>query len=194
MAISGDQSVFQRRLESHKAVFSRVPELESSVAQAAAILIEALKNDKTVLMCGNGGSASDAMHFVAELVGRFIKERQGLPAIALNSTNSTLTAVANDYSYDIVFSRQVEAFAAQSGVLVAISTSGNSRSIVAAARSAQAAGIRVIGLTGEAGGELRALCDVCLCAPSSVTATIQEVHIFLIHVLCELIDEVFAPH
>lgn len=194
MANSGHQSVFQRRLESHKAVFSRVPELERDVAKAAAILIEVLKNDKTVLMCGNGGSASDAMHFVTELVGRFIKERQGLPAIALNSTNSTLTAVANDYSYDIVFSRQVEAFAAQSGVLVAISTSGNSRSIVAAARSAQAAGIKVVGLTGEAGGELKELCDVCLCAPSSVTATIQEVHIFLIHVLCELIDEVFAPN
>jgi D-sedoheptulose 7-phosphate isomerase len=190
---SSAQAVFNRRRAEHEAVFARLPGLLPDVEKAADLMIDALRRERSILMCGNGGSASDAQHFVTELVGRFIKERRGLPAIALSSTISTITAVGNDYGYGAVFERQVEAFAGHSDVLVAISTSGNSESIVRAARLAREKGLKVVGMTGESGGELKGLCDVCLCAPSSTTAFVQESHIFLIHVLCELIDGVFAP-
>lgn len=142
-----------------------------------------------VLACGNGGSAADAQHLVAELVGRFREERRGLPAIALSSDGPTLTALANDYGYERVFARQVEAHAQPGDVLFAISTSGNSASVVEAARTARGLGCTVVAMTGEGGGRLAECADILLCVPSSVVARIQELHGLSIHAIAELLDE-----
>ncbi|UCE03522.1 MAG: D-sedoheptulose 7-phosphate isomerase [Candidatus Latescibacterota bacterium] len=180
--------VKQRTLDQQIAVLTR----------AAEILIAALRAGQRVLFCGNGGSAADSQHIAAELVGRFRRERAALPAIALTTDTSILTALANDYSYADVFSRQVEALGRPGDVLVGISTSGNSPNVLAAVRTAQAIGMATIGLTGEAGGELRENVDVCFCAPSTSTSHIQEAHITVAHALCELIErelfEVVSVH
>jgi D-sedoheptulose 7-phosphate isomerase len=141
-----------------------------------------------LLACGNGGSASDAEHLVAELVGRYRDERRALPAITLVSASATITAVANDYGYEAVFARQVEAFARPGDLLFAISTSGKSPNVVNAARAARGHGCAVAVLTGAAGGPLAALADFLIAAPSTTTARIQEVHSLCIHVICESLD------
>jgi D-sedoheptulose 7-phosphate isomerase len=142
----------------------------------------------TVYACGNGGSASDAEHFVAELVGRYKEERRALPAVALAGGMATMTAVANDYGYETVFARQVEALAKPGDLLFAISTSGNSKNVLAAVEAARARKCRVVALVGGSGGALAGVADVALVAPSTVTARIQEVHIVCIHTLCEALD------
>jgi phosphoheptose isomerase len=146
-----------------------------------------------LLACGNGGSAADAEHLVAELVGRFREERPGLPAITLTAGSATMTALANDYGYERVFARQVEALAGPGDILLAISTSGRSASVLEAARTARARGCRVVAFTGADGGPLAALADVAIAAPSTVTARIQEVHGLCIHAICAGLDERRRP-
>ena len=170
--------VKQRVLEAHLDVLSEI----------AAILVAALRRGKRVLLCGNGGSAADSQHIAAELVGRFRRERAALPAIALTTDTSILTALANDYSYADVFARQVEALGGEGDVLIGISTSGNSANVLAAVRAAKARGLATIGLAGESGGQLREAADVCFCVPSRSTSRIQETHITVGHALCEMIE------
>lgn len=159
-----------------------------AIARAATMLADALLSGRKILACGNGGSAADAQHIVAELVGRFVEERRPLPGIALTTNTSNLTSIGNDYGFDDVFARQVEALGAEGDVLVAISTSGKSPNVLRAAKSASARGMKIIGLAGKDGGPLKPLCDECLIVPSAVTACIQESHIFLIHYFCAVID------
>lgn len=165
--------------------------LSAPIARAVELVTTALAADRKLLICGNGGSAADSQHLAAELVGRYERERPELAAIALTTDTSILTAVANDYAYDQVFARQVRALGREGDVLVAISTSGNSQSVLAAARSAHERGLKVIALTGRDGGRLGALLradDVHLCVAHPRTARIQEVHLLIIHCLCDGID------
>jgi D-sedoheptulose 7-phosphate isomerase len=165
--------------------------LAAPIARAGALLAEALGSGGKILACGNGGSAADAQHFAAELVNRFEIERAPLAALALTTDSSTLTSIANDYSYEQVFSKQVAALGRRGDVLLAISTSGNSRNVVEAMRAAAQAGMRVVAMTGNGGGAMGALVsahDVHICVPHKRTARIQEVHLLVLHCLCDAID------
>ncbi len=165
--------------------------MTAPIARAAALMTDCLLADGKVLACGNGGSAADAQHFAAEMVGRFERERPELPAISLCTDTSILTAIANDYDYAQVFAKQVRALGDSGDVLLAISTSGNSANVVAAADAAHERGMRIVALTGKGGGrigELLTTDDVHLCVPHDVTARIQEVHLLTIHCLCDAID------
>ena len=158
------------------------------VLKAAEMLVEAFRAGNKVLLFGNGGSAADAQHIAAEFVGKFGKVRKALPAIALNVNASVITSISNDISYDTVFSRQIEALAQPGDVVVAISTSGKSPSVLEGLRAAKKKGARTIGLTGIGGEPMRKEADVCLTAPSLKTPRIQEVHITLGHIICELVE------
>ncbi|NNM66158.1 MAG: phosphoheptose isomerase [Burkholderiales bacterium] len=161
------------------------------VAQAVACIANAVSNGGKVLVCGNGGSAADSQHFAAELVGRFERERMELAAIALTTDTSVLTALANDFGFDQVFSRQVRALGQPGDVLVAISTSGNSPSVLEAVRAAQDRDLIVVGLSGKGGGQLTTMLreqDVHLCVPHDRTARIQEVHLLMLHCICDGVD------
>jgi D-sedoheptulose 7-phosphate isomerase len=163
------------------------------IARAGEALALALKAGKKVLSCGNGGSAADSQHFAAELVGRFERERPGLAGIALTTDSSALTAIANDYDFDRVFSKQVEALGQAGDFLLGISTSGNSRNVIAAVRSAQARGMRVIALTGRDGGEMGRMLrddDFHLNVEHPRTMRVQEIHLLAVHCLCEVVDNV----
>jgi len=165
--------------------------LGEPVAKAGAMLAAALKAGGKALACGNGGSAADAQHFAAELVNRFERERAPLAGIALTTDTSTLTSIANDYSYQQVFSKQVRAIARRGDVLLAISTSGNSGNVIEAMQAAHEMGVRVVALTGNGGGKMGALMaaeDVHICVPHKITARIQEVHLLVLHCLCDIID------
>jgi len=164
-----------------------------SIAAAGDLLRDALLAGHRVLLCGNGGSAADAQHISAELTGRYVIERRPLPAIALHTDTSAITAIANDYGYEHVFSRQVEAHGQAGDVLIAISTSGGSKSIHAAVAAARARRMKVIGLTGAKGKAFAQSCDVGIAVPATTTARIQECHITIGHILCEMVDEAFAP-
>ncbi len=164
-------------------------ELPAMLERIAASAAECLRRGGRILACGNGGSAADAQHLVGELVGRFREERQALSAVALTADTALLTAVANDYGYERVFARQVEALARPGDMLVALSTSGNSANVIEAAQAAHRRGCTVIALTGAGGGQLAAHTDLHLRAPSNVVARIQEVHGVCIHALCERLDQ-----
>lgn len=164
-----------------------------SIVTAAELLRDAVLAGKKVLLCGNGGSAADAQHIAAELVGRFVRERKPLSAIALTTDTSALTAIGNDYGFDHVFARQVEAHGNPGDVLIAISTSGSSKNILAAVSAARALGMKIIGLTGAKGVAFVASCDAGVAVPSTNTARIQENHITIGHLLCEVVDEAFVP-
>ncbi len=168
--------------------FVTLAESAGLVAAAAGRVIDSLRAGGKVLFCGNGGSAADCQHLAAELSGRYLKDRAPLAAMALTVDTSALTAIANDYSYDEVFARQIRALGRPGDVLVAISTSGNSRNVVAALEAARAIGLSTIGLTGVGGGRMADLCDVCLRAPSADTPRIQEMHIAIGHMMCELVE------
>jgi D-sedoheptulose 7-phosphate isomerase len=165
------------------------------IAKCVALLTEALKRGNKLLICGNGGSAADAQHIAAELVSRFEMERAALPAIALNGNSSILTAVGNDYAYDIIFARQVEAFGQAGDVLIAISTSGNADNVFLAAKYARAKSMHVIALLGKGGGRCKCLADVSIVVPAERTSRIQEAHIMIGHILCSLIErKLFVSH
>ena len=172
-------------------VLSRMAEQSGPVEDVAAKICSALQDGKKIVIFGNGGSAADAQHFAAELVGRFEKERQALPAIALTTDTSILTAIGNDYAYDQVFARQVQALVQPGDVVIGITTSGNSKNVLEGIQEARRRKAWTVGLTGQTGGKLKTAVDACLCVPSSRTAHIQECHIALIHGLCALVDEAF---
>lgn len=166
--------------------------MQSSLLEAAKLVIGVLKTGNKVLICGNGGSAADAQHFAAELTGRYKTERKGLPGIALTTDTSALTAIGNDYGFDHVFARQVEALAQKGDLLIGISTSGNSKNVLNALKVAKSTGCKTLGLTGRGGGAMNDLCDINLVVPSDDTPRIQEMHILFIHTICQLVDDAFV--
>jgi D-sedoheptulose 7-phosphate isomerase len=170
--------------------------LAAPIARAADLLARTLKSGGKVLACGNGGSAADAQHFAAELINRFEIERAPLAAVALTTDSSTLTSIANDYAYEQVFSKQVRALGRRGDALLAISTSGNSRNVLEAMQAAHELGLRVVALTGAGGGKMAGLVsvdDVHVCVPHKRTARIQEVHLLVLHCLCDGIDFQLFP-
>jgi D-sedoheptulose 7-phosphate isomerase len=183
-------STINRSLEEHRSVFEDLMGHHQDVIRECAELIaDTFDKGGKVLICGNGGSAADAQHLAAEFVGRYEAERRGLPAIALTTDTSALTALANDYDFERVFARQVEALARPGDCLIAISTSGTSRNVISAVMTARGLGCKIIGLTGANGKKLAGLCDACVLVPSERTARIQEAHITIAHIWCEMIDE-----
>jgi len=166
--------------------------LAAPIASAIELIVAAIGNDRKLLICGNGGSAGDSQHFAAELVGRFEREREELAAIALTTDSSIMTAIANDYSFDEVFAKQVRALGKPGDILFAISTSGNSKNVVAAIEAAHKKGLRIIGMTGRSGGRIGDMTrtqDVLLNVDAPATARIQEVHLLTLHCLCDAIDQ-----
>ena len=183
--------ISQHFADSAQTKLDAIEMLAAPIAGATELMVGALINNGKILACGNSGSAADAQHFAAELVGRFEMERQGLAAVALTTDSSIMTAVANDYGYNAVFEKQVRALGQPGDILLAISTSGNSASVIEAIRAAHDNDLHVVALTGKGGGEIGALLrdsDVHLCVPSDRTARIQEVHLLAIHCLCDGID------
>lgn len=182
------QSHFEESIETKRAAMaSIIPE----IVEAGELMVETLRNGGKILSCGNGGSAGDAQHFSAELLNRFEMERPGMPAIALTTDSSTITAIANDYAYQDIFAKQVLALGNAADLLLAISTSGNSPNVLRAVDSAHELHIKVVALTGSDGGAMQAALeetDVEICVPAHRTARIQEVHILIIHALCEFIE------
>ncbi len=177
--------------ESAQLKLQAVRTLAAPIAQAAERMVQCLLNDGKIMSCGNGGSAADAQHFAAELLNRFEIERPGLAGIALTTDSSTLTSIANDYDYDQIFSKQVRALGHANDLLLAISTSGNSRNVMEAIEAAHDRGVGVIALTGRGGGAMAGLLDendVHICVPATSTARIQEVHLLVLHCLCDAID------
>lgn len=181
--------------QAHREVMVAIErELASKIALAADALVAAFRNGRKVLVMGNGGSAADAQHLAAEMVGRFRRERRALPAIALTTDTSILTAVGNDYGFDTVFRRQVEALAVEGDVVIGISTSGESANVASALGLARESGCRTIGLLGKSGGVIGGMADIDLTVPHQDTPRIQEGHIFIIHVLCDLVEQrLFGP-
>lgn len=163
-----------------------------NIGKASGLITETLKNGGKILIFGNGGSAADSQHMAAELVGRFKKERKALAAIALTANTSILTAIANDYGCDVIFSRQVEALGKKGDVAFGISTSGNSRNVIEAINKARSMGLKTVALVGNAGGKLKNICDATITASSKDTARIQEAHITVIHIICELVEEAMS--
>lgn len=174
----------------HRDVMLRLEqELSPRIAEMVALLVTTFSHGGKLLVMGNGGSAADAQHFVAEIVGRFKMERRGLPAIALSTDTSILTAIGNDYGYDRVFSRQVEALAVAGDLVVGISTSGNSRNVLLALELAHERGCTTVGLLGKDGGVIKGVCDLALVVPTDDTPRVQEGHITIIHIACDLLEK-----
>jgi D-sedoheptulose 7-phosphate isomerase len=188
------EGLVERRVRESLAVQERLlaPETVAAVVGAAELISTALRRGGKLLAFGNGGSAADATHITGELVGRFLLERRGLPALSLSDNASAVTAIANDYGYDRVFARQVEALGAEGDVALGISTSGNSGNVLAGIEAARAAGLDTVGLTGGDGGRLAEVAEVCIVVPSDETPRIQEGHTLVAHVLCELVEQAIA--
>ena len=163
-------------------------DIGTKIEAAIALIVPSLNQNKPLLVCGNGGSAADASHISGELVGRFLEERRALNVICLSMNTAFITAWSNDYDYDSIFSRQVEAHGSTGGVLLCISTSGNSKNVIKALSAAKHIGLATIGLTGEGGGRMASFCDVLIDVPSKVTPRIQEMHLVIYHFLCEQIE------
>jgi len=172
----------------HMAMFNALEPLFPLISDVGITMQNCIKNGGKILIMGNGGSAADSQHIAAEIVGRFKKERKGMPAIALTTDTSILTSVGNDYGYDYIFARQIEALCRPEDLVIGITTSGNSANVVRAIEAAKNIGATTVGLTGGSGGKLLNLCDFNLIMPSSVTARIQEAHIFVGHSLCEILE------
>jgi D-sedoheptulose 7-phosphate isomerase len=182
-------SLFLSNLSEHAEVIARLSALDERVLEIGQLATHTLRMGGKILFCGNGGSAADAQHIAAELTGRFMKDRVPLAAIALSTDTSALTCIANDYSFDEVFSRQVIALGRAGDLLIGISTSGNSANVLAAVKVANEIGISTFGLLGKGGGALVSVCDSAVVVPSDVTARIQESHILIGHTICGLIEE-----
>jgi D-sedoheptulose 7-phosphate isomerase len=179
------EAIWSDHLDVAKALFR----IAADVLAAVDIISASLAAGGRLLLAGNGGSAADAQHIAAELTGRFLKERRALSAIALHANSSALTAIGNDYGFEHAFARELSAHAREGDVFLGISTSGNSPNILRAIEVARERRVGVIGLTGESGGKMKPKCDLCLCAPSSATPRIQEMHITIGHTICELVEE-----
>ena len=175
--------------DEHLEVAGALPGLAASVSDAVDLIYSSLAAGGQLLIAGNGGSAADAQHIAAELTGRFLRERRPFRAMALHTNSSSLTAIGNDYGYEHVFARELTAHARPGDVLLAISTSGNSKNVLLAIEAARQCKVVVIGLTGEPGGKMRAACDLCLCVPTKSTPRMQEMHITIGHTICELLEE-----
>ena len=163
--------------------------MQEKLEQASLLVVETLKNGNKILLCGNGGSAADAQHIAAELVGRYKSDRRGLPAIALTTDTSILTSVGNDYGYDRIFDRQVEALANKGDLIIGISTSGNSKNIVNVLKLGRELDCKILGFSGYKGGVMNELCDINLIVPSNNTPRIQEMHILFGHIICQIVDD-----
>ncbi|HSG67341.1 MAG TPA: D-sedoheptulose 7-phosphate isomerase [Bacteroidales bacterium] len=179
-------------MEAHRKVHEMVlAGMKEDIETAGNLIVGTLKAGNKILLFGNGGSAGDAQHIAAELTGRYKTERRGLPAIALTTDTSALTAIGNDYGYDRIFDRQVEALGREGDLLIGISTSGNSRNVLRALAFGKDNGMNTIGFSGKGGGDMRPLCDINLIIPSDDTARIQEMHIMIGHILCGMVDNEF---
>lgn len=181
-----------KSLNQHIEIMYQVKDLMVQIESASHTIINALRNGGKLLLMGNGGSAADAQHLAAELIGRFQVERQAIPAIALSTDTSILTCLSNDYDYSIVFSRQLEALCQPNDVVLGISTSGNSKNILKGIETAKQKNAFTIGFSGHNGGKLASLVDLSINIPSPITARIQEAHIFIGHTICELIEKAFS--
>ncbi len=187
------ESRISKELKESARVIAETEKLSPVLEKIAQELISCYQRGNKILTFGNGGSACDAQNFADELVGRFERNRPPLPALALTTNTSDLTSIANDFGYDVVFARQLEAHAKPGDIAVAISTSGNSANVIQAVNVAKKRGLTVIGLSGQNGGKLKALCDFCVCVPSTTVARIQEAHIALIQIWCGLIEDSLFP-
>lgn len=167
-------------------------ELLNNVQNSADVIISALANGNKIFFCGNGGSAADSQHLAGEFIGKLHSERQPLAAIALNTNTSSITAVGNDYSYDDIFSRQIQALGSKGDILVGLSTSGNSKNVINAFIEAEKQGLKTIALTGQTGGKIKNLCDILVNVPSEITPRIQESHITLGHIICEIVEKEYV--
>ncbi len=183
--------MLNRCLEEHIEVSSKIKKLLPLIKRTANLCVKSLKNGGKIILCGNGGSAADAQHISAELTGRYKSERKGLAGIALTTDTSALTAIGNDYGFEYIFSRQVEAIGKKDDILIAISTSGNSQNIINAIESAKKKEIKIITLIGKDGGKMKDLGDINIMIPSNNTPRIQEMHIMIGHMICLLIDDGF---
>ncbi|MDR3275529.1 MAG: SIS domain-containing protein [Endomicrobium sp.] len=181
------KNLINESIEAKKKMFES--EQIECIFSAAEKIVKAYKSKNKTIICGNGGSASDALHFAAEMVVRFEKKRAPLASIALSGNMATTTAIGNDLGYDCIFSRQLEAFAQKDDIFIAISTSGNSSNVIKAVESAKKLGLFTIGMTNSIGGKLKDMCDLCYCAPSKITARAQECHILFIHIIAKIVEE-----
>ncbi len=183
----------ERELHAHKVTVEKtITTLIPQIEEAATLMIERLQSGHKILLCGNGGSAADAQHIAAELTGRYKSERRGLPAIALTTDTSALTAIGNDYGYERIFARQTEALANEGDLLIGISTSGNSLNVIEALKMAKMIGCHTVGLSGKDGGAMNGVCDLNIVVPSDDTPRIQEMHILIGHTLCQLVDDALS--
>ena len=173
----------------HKSILDSVMQLDDSIEKVANLFVQSLEKGGTILWCGNGGSASDSQHLAGELVGRFVGERKPLKSIALTADSAVTTCIVNDYGFEHIFSRQVEALGLKGDILVGISTSGNSRNVLNAFEVAKKKGITTVGLLGKGGGKAKSLASESILVSSNSTARIQEMHILIGHILCDLIEE-----
>ena len=181
--------IFSGYITEHQNLFMELDNIKSAIFEAGQIICDALQKSNKILVCGNGGSAGDAQHLAAELVGRFEMERRALPGIALTTDTSILTALGNDYGYDTVFARQIEGLGDKGDVFIGISTSGSSKNILIANETAKKKGLKTVGLLGRDGGSLASLADLSIVIPHNNTARIQEVHIFIIHFWASLVEK-----
>jgi D-sedoheptulose 7-phosphate isomerase len=179
---------FKEELQDHLDTFNCINELESEISLAVEMIVNSMKVGGKLMLCGNGGSAADSQHIAAEFTGRFLKDRKPLPAMSLTTDTSALTCISNDYSFEHVFSRQVEALGKKEDILIGISTSGNSINVIKAFEIAKLQGIKTIGFLGNNGGKIKLLSDVSLLISSNVTARIQEAHIFIGHIICQNVE------
>ena len=184
--------ILEASLESRTVLEASIERLSPEIERAARKIASSIKRGGKVLICGNGGSAADSQHMAAELVGRYLRERDAWPAIALSTDNSIVTSLANDYGFDEIFSRQVKAFGKKSDVLVAISTSGNSANVLNAMKAARESGMAIIALCGKGGGKMHRGADILLDASSTHTPRIQETHGLIIHVLCDIVEQLLT--
>jgi len=185
-------NMINKELQAHKETIEKTIEnMVPSIQKASELIVSTLKSGNKVLLCGNGGSAADAQHIAAELTGRYKSERRGLPAIALTTDTSALTAISNDYGYARVFDRQVEALANKGDLLIGISTSGNSENILSALLLAKELGCQTLGMSGKSGGKMNEACQLNLVVPVDDTPRIQEMHILIGHILCQAVDDAF---
>ncbi len=184
------KELIKSELQAHKeTIESVIAELEDPIEQACKLAVETISANHKILFFGNGGSAADAQHLAAELSGRYLKERRGLPGLALTTDTSVITAVGNDYEYDYIFERQVEALAQPGDLLIGISSTGNSNNVVRAFNKGKEIGCKSLGFSGKGGGKMNGNCDLNVVVPSNVTARVQEMHILIGHIICQAIDD-----